>query len=137
MLGTKFAIEGISESLRRELGMYGIDVIVIAPHSTNTPLLDKAETQDLTRYETTPYEQPGQRVLEFIVRDGRKGCHPRQIAEAIYKAITAKKPRARYSIVPKPLQAWLLSRVFPTRFTDRLLAKQFGLVRQSSVGHEV
>ena len=135
--GTKFAMEGISESLRRELGMYGIDVIVIAPHSTNTPLLDKAEAQDFTRYETTPYQKPGQRVLEFIVRDGRKGCHPRQIAEAIYKAISVKKPRARYSIVPKPLEAWLLSRVFPTRLTDRLLAKQFGLVRLSRIGHEV
>ena len=135
--GTKFAIEGISESLRRELAIYGIDVIVIAPNSTNTPLLDKAEAQDFTRYKTTPYQKPGQRVLEFIVRDGRKGCHPRQIAEAIYKAITAKKPRARYSVVPRPLETWLLSTLFPTRFTDWLLAKQFELVRQSSVGHEV
>jgi hypothetical protein len=135
--GTKFALEGISESLRRELKVYGIDVIVIAPHSTNTALLDKAVAQDITRYETTPYQQPSQRVLEFIVRGGRKGYHARQIAEAIYKAISVKKPRARYSIVPKPLEAWLLSRVFPTRFTDRLMAKQFGLVRHSAVGHQV
>ena len=117
--------------------MYGIDVIVIAPHSTNTPFLDKAGAQDFTPYETTPYAKPGELLVDFLVRDGRKGYHPRQIAEAIYKAITAKKPRARYSIVPKPLEAWLLSCVFPTRFTDRLLAKQFGLVRQRSVGHEV
>jgi hypothetical protein len=117
--------------------VYGIDVIVIAPHSTNTALLDKAVAQDITRYETTPYQQPSQRVLEFIVRGGRKGYHARQIAEAIYKAISVKKPRARYSIVPQPLEAWLLSRVFPTRFTDRLMAKQFGLVRHSAVGHQV
>ena len=125
--GTKFAIEGISESLRRELLLYGIDVIVIAPHSTNTPFLDKAEAQDLSMYDNTPYQRPGKLVLDFSVRDGRKGYHPRQIAEVIYKAITVKKPRARYSVVPKPLEAWLLSKVFPTRFIDRMMAKQFEL----------
>ncbi|HEY3622596.1 MAG TPA: hypothetical protein VGL12_09420 [Roseiarcus sp.] len=107
--------------------MYGIDVIVIAPHSTNTPLLDKAEAQDFNMYENTPYRRPGKLVLDFIVREGRKGYHPSQIAEVIYKAITVKKPQARYSVVPKPLEAWLLSNVFPTRLTDRMMAKQFGL----------
>jgi hypothetical protein len=130
--GTKFAIEGISESLRRELLVYGIDVIVIAPHSTNTPFLDKAEAQDFSMYDNTPYQRPGKLVLDFSVRDGRKGYHPRQIAEVIYKGITAKKPRARYSVVPKPLQAWLLTNVFPTRLIDRMLAKQFELVRMAT-----
>ena len=125
--GTKFAIEGISESLRRELLVYGIDVIVIAPHSTNTPFLDKAEAQDFSMYDNTPYQRPGKLVLDFIVRDARKGFHPRQIAEVIYKAVTVKKPRARYSVVPKPLQAWLLTNLFPTRLVDRIMAKQFEL----------
>ena len=125
--GTKFAIEGISESLRRELLVYGIDVIVIAPHSTNTPLLDKAEAQDLSRYENTPYRRPGKLLLDFIVGEGRKGYHPSKIAEVIYDAITTKNPRARYSVVPKPLAAWLLTNVFPIRLTDRMMAKQFEL----------
>jgi hypothetical protein len=125
--GTKFAIEGISESLRRELLVYGIDVIVIAPHSTNTPLLDKAEAQDFRMYEDTPYARPGRLLVDFLVHEGRKGYHPRQIAEVIYKAITVTKPRARYSVVPKPLEAWLLTNLFPTRFSDRMMAKQFGL----------
>jgi hypothetical protein len=132
--GTKFAIEGISESLRRELLLYGIDVIVIAPHSTNTPLLDKAEAQDFSMYENTPYRRPGKLLVDFIVHDGRKGFHPRQIAEVIYEAVTMQKPRARYSVVPKPLEAWLLTNVFPTRLIDRMMAKQFGL---ASIGQKV
>jgi hypothetical protein len=80
-------------------------------------------------YDNTPYRRPGKLVLDFIVRDGRKGYHPSQVAEAIYKAITVKKPRARYSVAPKPLEALLLSNVFPTRFTDRMVAKQFELAR--------
>jgi hypothetical protein len=79
-------------------------------------------------YDNTPYQRPGKLVLDFSVRDGRKGYHPSQIAEVIYKAITVKKPRARYSVVPKPLEAWLLSNVFPTRLIDRIMAKQFELV---------
>ena len=132
--GTKFAIEGISESLRRELLLYGIDVIVIAPHSTNTPFLDKAEAQDFSMYDNTLYRKPGKLVLDFSVREGRKGYHPSQIAEVIYKAITVKKPRARYSVVPKPLEAWLLSNVFPTRLIDRMMAKQFGLASTHTNG---
>jgi hypothetical protein len=66
-------------------------VIVIAPHSTNTPFSDKAEAQDFNMYDSTSYQRPGKLVLDFSVRDGRKGYHPRQIAEVIYKAITAKE----------------------------------------------
>jgi hypothetical protein len=132
--GTKFAIEGISESLRRELLLYGIDVIVIAPHSTNTPFLAKAEAQDFSMYDNTLYRKPGKLVLDFSVREGRKGYHPSQIAEVIYKAITVKKPRARYSVAPKPLEAWLLSNVFPTRLIDRMMAKKFGLASTHTNG---
>jgi hypothetical protein len=52
----------------------------------------------------------------------------------IYEAVTMQKPRARYSVVPKPLEAWLLTNVFPTRLIDRMLAKQFGL---ASIGQKV
>ena len=83
-------------------------------------------------YDNTPYQRPGKLLLDLIVHEGRKGYHPRQIAEVIYKAITVMKPRARYSVVPKPLQAWLLTNVFPTRLIDRMMAKQFGLASTST-----
>jgi hypothetical protein len=62
-----------------------------------------------------------------------QGSSP-QSAEVIYKAITVKKPRARYSVVPKPLEAWLLSNLFPTRLIDRIMAKQFGLATTHTNG---
>jgi short-subunit dehydrogenase len=127
--GTKFALEGISDSLRRELLVYGVDVIVIAPHSTNTPLLDKAENQDFSPYDATPYREAIKRVLSFIVLEGKKGFRPEHIAHFVQKALTAPKPRARYSVVPKPFEAWLLTRLFSPRMVDRLMAKQFELKR--------
>jgi NAD(P)-dependent dehydrogenase (short-subunit alcohol dehydrogenase family) len=136
--GSKFALEGMSESLRRELLVYGIDVIVIAPHSANTPLLDKAEAQaqDITRYEATPYVETIRRVVNFIVVEGRAGFAPEHIAKFVKKALTAPKPKARYSVVPKPFEAWLLTRVLSVRMVDRLLAKQFALVQGSNGGRE-
>lgn len=47
---SKFALEGLSESLRREFMLFGIDVIVISPGVVVTPIWDKAEAVDLTRF---------------------------------------------------------------------------------------
>lgn len=134
--GTKFALEGISESLRRELLVYGVDVIVIAPHSTDTPLLDKAEAQDTTAYENTPYRNAIKRIVNFIVVEGRKGYRPEHIAQFVKMALTTRKPKPRYSVVPKPLEAWLLTSVFPARIVDRLMAKQFELKRAGQAAPE-
>jgi hypothetical protein len=103
--------------------------------------LDKAESQDTSRYLATPYRDAINRVLKFVVVDGRQGYPPAHVAKFVETALTARKPRARYSIVPKPLEAWLLTQVFSPRRVDRLLAKQFGLRREVSdglqmVGHQ-
>src|SRR5438477_8562922 len=51
---SKFALEGLSESLRRELMVFGIDVIVVAPGAVATPIWDKSDV-DVTPYANTPY----------------------------------------------------------------------------------
>jgi NAD(P)-dependent dehydrogenase (short-subunit alcohol dehydrogenase family) len=52
---SKFALEGLSEGLRRELLAFGIDVIVVAPGAVATPIWAKAEQVDVTPYLDTPY----------------------------------------------------------------------------------
>src|SRR6185436_12449117 len=52
---SKHGLEGFSESLRRELMLYGIDVIIIGPGSVATPIWDKGEKTDLSQYENTDY----------------------------------------------------------------------------------
>ena len=51
---SKFAVEGLSESLRRELMLFGIDVVMVAPGAVATPIWDKAEV-DITPFANTPY----------------------------------------------------------------------------------
>ena len=51
---SKHAIEGLSESLRRELMLFGIDVIIVAPGAVKTPIWSKAEEVDISAYQNSP-----------------------------------------------------------------------------------
>jgi NAD(P)-dependent dehydrogenase (short-subunit alcohol dehydrogenase family) len=48
---SKFAIEGLSESLRREMVLFGIDVIIVAPGAVKTPIWGKADDIDVSTYQ--------------------------------------------------------------------------------------
>ena len=65
---SKFGIEGLSESLRRELMVHGIDVIIVAPGAIATPIWDKAEQIDTTRYANTAYAPSLDRIGAVLTR---------------------------------------------------------------------
>ena len=125
---SKFALEGLSESLRRELIIYGVDVVVIAPGAIATPIWDKADTVDVTRYANTPYAGPLAKVKSYMVEMGRKGLKPEQIGQTVLTALTTASPKTRYVVTPDPLQNWL-SLNMPKRTVDQTIAKQLGLTR--------
>jgi NAD(P)-dependent dehydrogenase (short-subunit alcohol dehydrogenase family) len=123
---SKFAIEGLSESLRRELMLFGIDVIVIAPGAVATAIWDKAEELDIGQYANTPYLKPLERIRAYMLDRGPKGLRPEELGIAIHHALTAPRPRVRYTVTPDPLQE-VMQAVTPRRVMDRLIAKRLGL----------
>jgi NAD(P)-dependent dehydrogenase (short-subunit alcohol dehydrogenase family) len=125
---SKFGLEGLSESLRRELMIFGIDVIIIAPGSVATPIWDKAEELDLHQYDNTPYMKPLANVKDFMLALGRKGLPPEKLGEAVHTALTVAKPKTRYRVSPQPLLDFL-QLALPKRLVDRLVANQLGLKR--------
>lgn len=125
---SKFALEGLSESLRRELMIFGVDVIVIAPGAIATPIWDKADVMDTTRYSNTVFAKPIDTVKKYMVEMGRKGFPPEKIGEAVHTALTAPNPKTRYIVTPTPLQNWLAN-TMPKRQVDQTIAKQLGLTR--------
>jgi len=127
---SKHALEAFSEALRRELMIYGIDVIVIGPGSVATPIWDKAEQSDDAAYASSDYAEPLKTFKRLFIEGGRKGLPPERIGEAIYLALTTPKPNVRYAVVPEKFVNWTLPNLLPKRTIDDVMAKRFGLQRK-------
>jgi NAD(P)-dependent dehydrogenase (short-subunit alcohol dehydrogenase family) len=124
---SKFAMEGLSESLRRELLPFGVDVIVIGPGAVATPIWGKAEQIDVTPYRDTPYAVPLERLRNYMLGMGKRGLPPERVGEVVLLALTAPKPKVRYAVSPQPLQDFI-ARTFPRRFVDRMIGGRLGLL---------
>jgi NAD(P)-dependent dehydrogenase (short-subunit alcohol dehydrogenase family) len=124
---SKHAIEGLSESLRREMMLFGIDVIIIAPGAVKTPIWSKAEEVDISAYKNSPFFPALERIRKFMLQLGETGLPAERIAEAIADALTSASPKVRYQITPDPMRH-LMTAVLPKRMVDRIIAKRLGLM---------
>ena len=128
---TKHAVEAMTDSLRRELVIYGIDAIAIGPGSVKTPIWDKAEDMNKDRpYSNTPWAEPIETFADVMLEGGRDGLDPKVIGQTIETALSADKPKARYAPVPEKLTNWTIPTRLPKRWLDRIFWKRFGLKRK-------
>jgi NAD(P)-dependent dehydrogenase (short-subunit alcohol dehydrogenase family) len=127
---SKFALEGYSQSLRRELMLYGIDVIVIGPGAIATPIWDKAEQNDLKRFSNTPYAKATERVADYMLKQGREGLPASQVGDLIWRCLADANPKVRYPILRRPFMDRTLPRLMNPRTVDRIIAKRLGLTKR-------
>jgi hypothetical protein len=123
---SKHAIEGLSESLRREMMLFGIDVIIVAPGAVKTPIWGKAEEVDLSVYRNSPYFPALERVRAFTRHLSEIGLPPEKIAQTIADALTSASPKVRYQITPDPMRH-LITGMLPKRMVDKIIARRLGL----------
>jgi hypothetical protein len=128
---SKFALEGYSQSLRRELMLYGIDVIVIGPGAIATPIWDKAEGEDLKRFSNTDYAPAVERVADYMLAQGKQGLPPADVGDLIWHCLSDPKPKVRYAILRKPFMDAKLPRLLPPRMVDNIIAKRLGLTKRT------
>jgi NAD(P)-dependent dehydrogenase (short-subunit alcohol dehydrogenase family) len=121
---SKHALEAISDGLRRELWIYGIDVIAIEPGTIRTEIWGKFRDFGVEkRYAGTDYGRALAALPGIVEEEIRKGDPVDKVSEAICRAIESRRPRARY-----PLTAlWYLARLVPARLLDRELTKRLRL----------
>jgi NAD(P)-dependent dehydrogenase (short-subunit alcohol dehydrogenase family) len=124
---SKHAVDGLSESLRREMMLFGIDVIIVAPGAVKTPIWSKAEEVDISPYRNSPFFPALQRVREVMLHLGEIGLPAARIAEVIAGALTSAHPKVRYQITPDPVRH-LVTAMLPKRMVDRIIAKRLGLM---------
>jgi NAD(P)-dependent dehydrogenase (short-subunit alcohol dehydrogenase family) len=131
---SKFALEGLSDSLRRELRGQGVDVILIEPGAVKTPIWSKANRlademigDDLPPEAERLYGRMIERVrAETVKIQEERGIEPREVAEAIGTALTAKRPRARYLVGRDAKIRGPMAKIVPDRVMDRLIGRALG-----------
>jgi NAD(P)-dependent dehydrogenase (short-subunit alcohol dehydrogenase family) len=122
---SKHAIEGLSESLRREMMLFGIDVIMVAPGAVKTPIWGKAD--EFSGNTNSPYAPALEKIRAFTQHLSEIGLPPEKIAEVIATALTSPNPKVRYQITPDPMRHLILG-LLPKRTVDRIIAKRLGLL---------
>ena len=126
---TKHAVESMTDSLRRELVVFGIDAIAVGPGAVKTPIWDKAERDNQDQpYADTVWAKPIEAFSETMLEGGRTGLAPEVIAKTVETALTATKPKARYAPVPDKLTNFTLPMMLPKRMVDRFFWKRFGMI---------
>jgi NAD(P)-dependent dehydrogenase (short-subunit alcohol dehydrogenase family) len=115
---SKHAIEGLSESLRRELMLFGIDVVIVAPGAVKTPIWDKSEEVDISVYRNSPYFPALQKIRAFVQQLAESGLPAERIAEVIVTALTSENPKTRYQITPDPMRHLLIAALAAGRLSD-------------------
>ena len=124
---SKHALEGLSDGLRRELMLFGIDVIILAPGAVKTPIWAKAEQEDLSAFSASPFYPALKKVHAMLPELDASGLPAEAIAEAVHEALTADKPKARRTLTPAPLRNIIMT-VLPRRVIDRIVANRLGLL---------
>jgi NAD(P)-dependent dehydrogenase (short-subunit alcohol dehydrogenase family) len=131
---SKFGLEGLSDSLRRELRSQGVDVILIEPGGVKTPIWNKAgKLADEMLAEGVPAEAErlyGPLIAAVRAQTARiaeeSGIEPREVAEAIGTALTAGRPRTRYLVGRDAKLRGPMAKLLPDRVMDRLIGRALG-----------
>lgn len=119
---SKFALEAISDALRRELVLFGIKVIVIQPGPIKTPIWDKAISDDALNYADTPYGRFLSKRAESIKKIEANAIPAEEVAKLVHKSIVSDNPKTRYLVAKKSWQFKLFS-WFPDKWLDNATTK--------------
>ena len=130
-VGSKFAMEGVSEVMRRELQLFGIDVIVIGPGAVKTPIWYKGtDDESNQQHLKTPFGDALFRFREYFVKAAiETGLEADEVARSIVAVFEKKKPKTRYAYVANKFRNWILPRLLPARRFDKIIGKGLKLIK--------
>ncbi|MEK6228380.1 MAG: oxidoreductase [Actinomycetota bacterium] len=128
---SKYAVEAISDAMRFELGGFGVQVVLIEPGLIVTEFASAAAGfMNTGTSENGPYAEFNQAVAASTVGayegpTAKLGGGPETVAKAIDKAITARRPKARYPVTPSARIVMGQRKLFTDRMWDAFVGTQF------------
>jgi len=131
---SKYAVEALSDALRLEVGPLGVDVVIVEPGAIKTAFGDRAVS------EASAYQARAGRWAPLLARaeeiqakfDAR-GADPIVIARVLERALTVRRPRARYVAPFSGRVLVFLVEWLPTRLADTLMRRFMGLSHPAMV----
>jgi NAD(P)-dependent dehydrogenase (short-subunit alcohol dehydrogenase family) len=126
---TKFALEAVSDALRREVAAHGVRVVSIEPGGIATPIWDKGLeegrriTADMSEDAARRYAKLIPAVTAAAERLAREGLPPEAVAEVVGRAVTARRPRARYVVGRDAKIQSIAARLLPDAAMDAVIRR--------------
>ena len=96
-ISSKFALEGLSECLRFELGPFGINIIIIEPGVIKTNFFDSMKMAKKSNSDSV-YNEITSKVVSGVKMMAEMGTEPKEVANTIIKSINAENPLPRYIV---------------------------------------
>jgi NAD(P)-dependent dehydrogenase (short-subunit alcohol dehydrogenase family) len=128
---SKFALRGLTDSLRLELSPWGIAVVLVEPGSTATPIWETSLAAAEKLQQTLPpeavelYGRGAARARAGARYNATHGMPADKVAAVVARALTVQRPRARYLVGRDAHIAAMVARL-PDRLRDRLVLSRLG-----------
>ena len=128
---SKFALEAVSDALRRELAPFNIRVSVIEPGPVSTEFFDVVD-QEVNRTikdpEHSPYRIAFKKLEDLEKQTSGRAWTSEQVAAVILRAMTAQNPRPRYvAATSGDLLLFMMTKVLPTSLVDKFWQRFYGI----------
>lgn len=133
---SKYALEAIADALRVEVAPWGIEVAIVEPGTVDTPIGDTA-LASLDAVTATPEgaARYGRAIAAFrrsVTKAIGQALPPATVADAIARALTARRPRTRYLVGREARQRVWLKRLLSDRLHDRAVRMVTGLAGRAT-----
>ncbi|MEL6371442.1 MAG: SDR family oxidoreductase [Pseudomonadota bacterium] len=124
---SKHALEALSDAMRRELKLYGVDVVIVGPGAIKTPIWEKADDINVDQYRDTDYGIFLQGMKDMMQEYGNEGLPADDVGELVADILEGRAKKTRYAILKNKFMMWTVPQLLPTRMVDNAIAKRFGL----------
>ena len=127
--GTKFALEGLSESIQYELESFGIKIILIEPGGVASNFIKNLKMATVKASDPTksPYRRIENRMLEAFKKIEQNGMRPSEVARVILDVVTSEDPQLRYLVGNDAATIMEARKSMSDREFENMRKKQFGI----------